>query len=164
MKKTMEITRETDFCGKPREEIQYLYIPNGTKVIGEKAFAGCRKLEHLLMPIGLEKIEANAFEGCDSLKELRLIGPVKVDDAAFTGSSIRTLIVDEECRELFNKFYALNENMEMKYVPNLLQRCLFSHGETEILAHTEEEILRAEAEEAAEEAAAEEENREEVKN
>lgn len=56
------------------------------KVIGPRAFAGCRHLETFFFPDGLEEIGEFAFEGCTSLKKIFVPNSVKhIGAGAFRG-------------------------------------------------------------------------------
>ena len=46
-------------------------IPEGVKIIGKKAFAGCEKIKKITIPQGVEVIEENAFAGT-SIEEITL--------------------------------------------------------------------------------------------
>jgi hypothetical protein len=59
-----------DTCQIGRLKMTELVIPDGVKVIGDRAFDNCTALKSLTLPEGLEKIEERAFYGCESLTEL----------------------------------------------------------------------------------------------
>lgn len=53
-------------------------IPEGVKKIGERAFAGCKKLKQVKLPEGLKVIENHAFSRCENLEEITI--PESVTD------------------------------------------------------------------------------------
>ena len=63
-------------------------LPDTVRCIGDRAFAGCRKLERLVLPASLRVIGAEAFSGCTSIQELVLPEGVNtVREEAFAGCS-----------------------------------------------------------------------------
>ena len=53
------------------ERLRSIIIPTSVKVIGKRAFLGCKNLESISSPIMIEEIGAFAFYGCNSLSYLR---------------------------------------------------------------------------------------------
>ena len=53
------------------ERLRSIIIPTSVKVIGKRAFFGCKNLEYISSPIMIEEIGAFAFYGCNSLSYLR---------------------------------------------------------------------------------------------
>lgn len=45
-------------------------IPEGTKIIGSKAFINCTELKEVVIPESVETINPNAFIGCSSLTKI----------------------------------------------------------------------------------------------
>ncbi|MGN1007926.1 MAG: leucine-rich repeat protein [Butyricicoccus sp.] len=52
-------------------------LPDTVRVIGERAFHGCKNLRSIKMPASVEEIGLMAFEGCESLTSIRLPDSVK---------------------------------------------------------------------------------------
>ena len=99
-------------------------VPEGTEVIGPRAFCGCKgitsvtfpesvrrieksaffmcsSLESAVLPSRLEFLGGGAFERCESLKELVVpSGVAKLNDYTFSGcASLKTVTVPEETAE-----------------------------------------------------------------
>ncbi|MBQ5367222.1 MAG: leucine-rich repeat domain-containing protein [Thermoguttaceae bacterium] len=99
-------------------------VPEGTEVIGPRAFCGCKgitsvtfpesvrrieksaffmcsSLESTVLPSRLEFLGGGAFERCESLKELVVpSGVAKLNDYTFSGcASLKTVTVPEETAE-----------------------------------------------------------------
>ena len=64
--------------GPARRRLASIVIPEGVKVIDERAFHNCEKLERVILPESLEIIESNSFYGCDKLKKLEIGTSLKV--------------------------------------------------------------------------------------
>ena len=54
----------------PRINLETYSIPEGTVVISEYAFCGCRNLRKISIPKSVVRIEHDAFEACDNLEEI----------------------------------------------------------------------------------------------
>ena len=55
-----------------RSSIQWVYIENGVKTIGNFAFANCRNLSDATLPDGLTKIGKKAFYNCNNLSDVTI--------------------------------------------------------------------------------------------
>lgn len=59
-------------------------VPEGVRVIGEKAFVGRKRLRKVTLPVTLEVIEDEAFFDCDALEQVELpVSVHTVSDLAF---------------------------------------------------------------------------------
>ncbi len=56
------------------ENLEQVYIPEGIKQIGDKAFAGCKQLMTAYIPDSLTKCSKSAFYGCDRFRNLYIKG------------------------------------------------------------------------------------------
>ena len=65
----------------PDKEASSYIIPDPIKIIGEAAFANCKKLISITIPESVTKIEESAFHNCTALKDLRL--PDSITDIGF---------------------------------------------------------------------------------
>jgi len=71
-------------------------IPDGVKVIGQGAFAGCSSLVDVKMPISIVRIESGAFRGCTSLEDISIPSSVmKVASDTFENTGINQEYIDE---------------------------------------------------------------------
>lgn len=91
-------------------------IPEGVKVIREKAFYACASLESLTIPEGVEVIGNNAFSSCTALKSVKLPESlVSVGDHAFYGcSSLEELKFGAKTETIGN--YAFSECTGLKSI------------------------------------------------
>ena len=104
-----------------------LYVPEGTKSIGEYAYAGLDGYDAVIIPEGVTTIEKGAFHGCNGLKAIVLPDSVaSIGDFAFEHSNA-TIFIDTERRPIDRGinlgkntpryfFYLLGEG------PNLIER------------------------------------------
>jgi hypothetical protein len=60
------------------ERLESVKIPNSVKIIGDRAFSGCKSLKHIHLPDTIEYIGCFAFNGCESLYKPIPIPNVKV--------------------------------------------------------------------------------------
>jgi predicted SprT family Zn-dependent metalloprotease len=76
-------------------------IPEGTRVIGSSAFAGCKDLIEVTIPNSVVRIEPGAFSGCVALEDL-VVPPavMKVGVDAFKDTGLDTDFTDAEYRDL----------------------------------------------------------------
>ncbi len=73
-------------------QMETIKLPNSIRVIGEYAFANCRKLSNITLPEDLNTIGLYAFNGCRSLKKLDLPSGLRtIENAALSGTSISFL-------------------------------------------------------------------------
>lgn len=104
LKEAEELLEEMELFGKPKLDISEngltvtqgvlfryygpeseVVIPDGVIKIGERAFAGCRRIESVVMPESLKEIGNCAFQGCLSLKSITLTNRLeKIGYQAFT--------------------------------------------------------------------------------
>jgi len=72
-----------------RQEKEY-HIPDGTEIIGRRAFSegecGCGSLERIILPDSVKVIGEDAFEGCDELGDILIPdSPEQIGRGAFAG-------------------------------------------------------------------------------
>lgn len=75
------------------QNITSLVIPEGYTVIGNRAFAGCEKLEYIRLPSTLKTVGAGAFADCPSLKEVYWPGGIACGSGVFDGSKIQVAVL-----------------------------------------------------------------------
>ena len=75
-------------------------IPEGTKVIGSSAFAGCKDLIEVSVPNSVVRIEPGAFAGCKALEDLVVpLTVMKVGVDAFKDTGLDTDYTDAVYRD-----------------------------------------------------------------
>ena len=75
-------------------------VPNGVRVIKEKAFEKCTKLTEVIIPGWVTTIEANAFNGCTKLESIIFEGleedaPLTIQASAFYGACCSELVLSK---------------------------------------------------------------------
>ena len=119
----------------------HVVIPEGVKLIGQSAFAGCSKLEGITLPDSVEVIGMAAFSGCSELAEIHL-GPniVNILHSAFDYTAYYynpgnwedgvlyigeyAVSVDPECRHVVIRdgtrliSHTVNANVETYWMPD----------------------------------------------
>ena len=81
-------------------KVKTFTIPEGTRVIGCSAFAGCTELVEVIIPSTLVRIEPAAFAGCESLEDLNVpLSVMKVGVDAFKGTGLDSDLIDSIYRE-----------------------------------------------------------------
>lgn len=68
-----EVIDGDGYCGlfDGQNHLKSVKLPNSLKVIGNRAFRGCKSLSDLIMPEGLQTIGKEAFAECTSLSNLK---------------------------------------------------------------------------------------------
>lgn len=80
-------------------------IPQGTEIIGEDAFAGCKNLASITIPEGVTRIGDAAFYNCDGLMSITIPESVtRIGDHAFYGCGSLTSIAIPESVTRIGKF------------------------------------------------------------
>ena len=81
-------------------KVKTFIIPEGTRVIGSSAFAGCAELSEVIIPSTLVRIEPGAFVGCKSLEDLNVpLSVMKVGVDAFKGTGLDSDLIDTIYRD-----------------------------------------------------------------
>ena len=77
-------------------------IPEGVKVIGDKAFQGCANLTYVSLPPGLERIGDNAFTACYGLTDMTIPeGVTSIGNDAFSlCESLASVVVPESVTDI----------------------------------------------------------------
>lgn len=82
----MGFTINNDVLEKYTEEngVTEVIIPDGIKIIGERAFENCRNIEKVIIPDGVTEIRKFAFYWCSSLMDISIPKSVEtIEDEAF---------------------------------------------------------------------------------
>lgn len=121
-------------------------IPEGVKIIGEKAFYGCKSLTQVTLPHSVVNIEKSAFQSCDSLVEINVPDNIKeikesvfsfcsslknitlpsdieiIGDRAFSGCrNLKTISLGNSLRILGISAFAVCENLESLVIPQSIK-------------------------------------------
>ena len=112
-------------------------IPEGTRVIGSSAFAGCKELIEVNIPSSVVRIEPGAFLGCKALEDLNVpLSVMKVGVDAFKDTGLDTDYTDAVYRD---QGYYTPSVIESLPANNVM---VYSGKEDKKLA---EEVLKAKA-------------------
>ena len=73
--------------------LESLIIPDGVKLLGDKAFASCYRLRAVKLGAGLTNISSEAFSGCSALPEIEIpANIVSIGEKAFFGTYSMTRV------------------------------------------------------------------------
>ena len=106
------------------ENLLSIYIPEGIKKIGAKAFKNCGNLESVHLPSTLQKLGDEAFNGCTSLEKINLPEKLKkLPNKLFNDCiSLKELIIPYKVKEIDLSFLngcynlgSLNVDIKNKY-------------------------------------------------
>lgn len=75
------------------KNITSVIIPEGYTTIGNRAFAGCEKLERISLPSTLQSVGTGAFAGCTGLKEIYWPAGITCK-SAFADAKIQTAVLE----------------------------------------------------------------------
>lgn len=91
-------------------------IPQGTKVIEEHGFTGCKNLKSVVIPDSVIEIEDSAFSGCIRLKDIIIPNSIKKIGAfAFSGcTSLKSITIPESVEEI--GWFAFSNCKNMKSI------------------------------------------------
>lgn len=91
-------------CYGPEGEV---VIPEGVKVIGEKAFEGRRAVVRVTLPKGVNRIEEGAFQGCWALETVDIPeGVTIIGDRAFSYSGLTSVTIPESVKRIGYEAFA----------------------------------------------------------
>lgn len=81
-------------------KVKTFIIPEGTRVIGYSAFAGCKELVEVIIPNSVVRIEPGAFAGCKALEDLNVpLTVMKVGVDAFKDTGLDADFIDSVYRD-----------------------------------------------------------------
>ncbi len=112
----------------PQDLVEYK-VKDGTEVIGDAAFSGC-KIEKIVLPKSLKSIRPYAFSEVFSLKSLVLPeGMEKIDSLAFADFfSLESIIIPNSVRTIGECAFKNCEHLKSIRLPegiNRIERCTF---------------------------------------
>ena len=111
-------------------ELEYLQISEGVKVIGDNAFSGCTGLTEVIIPDSVFRIDQYAFRSCISVKSLHIGSGVKVigDYAFHNMDALTELTVPGNVRDIGMYAFAEMDNLEKVVLEDgvdRIDRCTF---------------------------------------
>ena len=91
---------KTEYIGSSAfmySSLESLIIPDGVKLLGDKAFASCYRLRAVKLGAGLTNISSEAFSGCSALPEIEIpANIVSIGGGAFFGTDSMTKVTFAE--------------------------------------------------------------------
>ena len=102
-------------CYGPEGEI---VIPEGVKVIGEKAFENRRSVVRVTIPKGVSRIEEGAFLGCWELKSVDIPeGVTSIGDNAFSYSGLTGAAIPKSVESIGRLAFAYCKKLTRVEIP-----------------------------------------------
>ena len=104
-------------------DLKHVIIPDSVKVIGIKAFSGCKSLESVIIPDSVKKIGDEVFEHCKSLESVTLPKGLKtIPYFCFGGcESLKEVVIPESVTSIERSaFYGCTSLTNIKFPDNLL--------------------------------------------
>ena len=95
-------------------------IKEGTKIVCDRAFSGCRSLNSLVISDSVTSIGTWAFAYCESLKSLVIPASVtSIGGGAFCGcESLSSLVIPDSVTSIGNNAFAYCESLRSLVIPN----------------------------------------------
>lgn len=91
-------------------------IPEGTKIIGERAFYGCRNLTTIEFPNTIETIDRFAFSTCSSLKTVNLPESlIYIKQYAFYDCTFDEVTIPENVENIGSNAFFCNDIKQLNY-------------------------------------------------
>ena len=102
------------------KRIESVTIPDGVKVIGERAFAGCSSLATVSLPNSLIEIGGGAFAGCSSLVTVSLPNSlIEIGERAFADcSKLASVVIPNGITEIKNHAFFRCTHLESVDIPD----------------------------------------------
>lgn len=98
--------------------VEEVWLPEGVKVIGEKAFYTCPRLKKIYLPQSLQQIGSNAFYDCKSLSAVEIPPQVSIGDYAFMGcGNLAQVTLYEGVPKIESFAFSFSYAMERFYFP-----------------------------------------------
>ena len=129
--KDYQVYPDTGVAFDISEEEECIVIPDGTRVIGMKAFYKFR--DHLckvILPDSVEEIEREAFSNCKKLEEINFpVGLKKLGFMAFWDANLKSVVLPESLEVVESSCFTYCGQLEELIFPNKsIQFGSYSHG------------------------------------
>ena len=134
-----EVIAEKAFAGC--KNLQYISIPHSMTIISQRAFSGCSGLKEILIPEWVKKVDKDAFSYCTSLSKVTIPRALYIEDA-FTGCgdiTIKTIGCEEHIQDTDTRTIRLKTTK--KAYPDELNKIILSRNFLKIDTFTSERIL-----------------------
>jgi len=99
--------------------VENLILPEGVKVIGQRAFASNNRLKSVSLPETLERIEIGAFSGCIAIEDITLPESLTYigGDAFSCCEALKTINIPEGVEKINDLTFYACENLEEIILP-----------------------------------------------
>ena len=120
-----------DKAFKDCKSLEEIHIPDGVTKIGEGAFDYCKSLKEINIPDGVTEIGREAFVSCESLKKVNIPdGMTQIYDGAFWGcESLKEINIPDGVTEIDDRAFWGCESLEEIYIPDSVTKighCVFA--------------------------------------
>ena len=102
--------------------LQTVELPEGLKIIGDRAFEGCKVLKSINLPASLEVIGVQAFSWCSALTEIKLPKNLKtISNEAFSHTGLEYVSIPDSITELPSNLFS-GSNLATIEIPDTVVR------------------------------------------
>ena len=99
--------------------LKSITIPNSVKSIGDEAFSGCTSLQSVTIPNSVTKIGDGAFSWCDSLQSVTIPNSVtKIEDGAFSGCGFQSVSIPNSVTSIGDRAFLCCESLQSITISN----------------------------------------------
>ncbi|MDY4537365.1 MAG: leucine-rich repeat protein [Sodaliphilus sp.] len=99
--------------------LKSITIPNSVKSIGDEAFSGCTSLQSVTIPNSVTKIGDGAFSWCHSLQSVTIPNSVtKIEDGAFSGCGFQSVSIPNSVTSIGNEAFSGCKSLQSVAIPN----------------------------------------------
>ena len=112
-----------DYAFASCKKITHITIPDSVEVIGKCAFTGCSQLHELNIPNSVTNIGLHIACQCDSLGDLRIGSGVRsIDYKAFPDSPITNLVLSVGITNIADNAFSYNTLLKSVTIPQSIER------------------------------------------
>lgn len=115
---------KTDGFSEWRSSLKEIYIPEGVKEIGDRAFYQCDKLAEVKIPASVVSIAGNAFWQCSALKTVVFSGGSlleRIGTHAFNGAGLTSLNLPQGLKDIGDGAFAACNGLTAAVLPASLE-------------------------------------------
>ncbi len=107
---------------KPKKETVSREIPEGTRIIGDKAFYRISKVSGIILPESIEEIGAYAFSGMENLDRINIPASVRrIGGRAFSHTALSRVNIEAQIKTLPEEIFSGCDKLEEVTLPESLE-------------------------------------------